>query len=71
MPADCVLVEGTVLCDQAALTGESLPVQLHQGELVKMGTTIRRGDRQVVGIRHRWTVFSCSVTVVPMVQVRW
>ena len=34
--------------DQAALTGESLPVQIFAGEMIKMGSTIKRGDLDAV-----------------------
>lgn len=31
VPADCVVNHGSIEVDQAALTGESLPVTMHQG----------------------------------------
>ena len=31
VPADCVVNHGSIEVDQAALTGESLPVKMHQG----------------------------------------
>lgn len=31
VPADCVINHGNIEVDQAALTGESLPVSMHQG----------------------------------------
>lgn len=34
--------------DQAALTGESLPVTIFAGEMIKMGSTIKRGDLDAV-----------------------
>ena len=33
VPADCVVNHGTIEVDQAALTGESLPVTMHQGSV--------------------------------------
>jgi len=45
IPADCLLLEGTPLeVDQAALTGESLPVTVYPHESVKMGATVKRGE---------------------------
>jgi len=46
VPADCTINEGTVDIDEAALTGESLPVTMLSGtnHLVKMGSTVVRGE---------------------------
>ncbi|GMH57260.1 hypothetical protein TrST_g8275 [Triparma strigata] len=45
IPADCRLAEGQpVSVDQAALTGESLPVTLYPGDSGKMGATVKRGE---------------------------
>ena len=45
VPADCKLLEGKALeVDQAALTGESLPVTRGPGDTVFMGSVIRRGQ---------------------------
>jgi H+-transporting ATPase len=46
VPADCVLNEGQVDIDQAALTGESLPVTMHEGDEPKMGSTVVRGETE-------------------------
>jgi len=49
IPADCVLLDGQpIQVDQAALTGESLPVTFHPGEKVKMGSTIKRGELNAI-----------------------
>jgi len=42
VPADCVVNGGAIDVDQAALTGESLPVALCAGDRPKMGSTVRR-----------------------------
>ena len=34
IPADCLVNEGTIEVDQAALTGESLPVTMYRGKIV-------------------------------------
>ena len=44
IPADCRVHEGTIEVDQAALTGESLPVVFQLGGSVKMGSTVVRGE---------------------------
>jgi hypothetical protein len=38
------LNEGQIDVDQAALTGESLPVTLFKGDSAKMGSTVTRGE---------------------------
>ena len=45
IPADCILREGKpIQVDQAALTGESLPVTMFPGTDAKMGSTVTRGE---------------------------
>ena len=44
IPADCAVNHGTIEVDQAALTGESLPVTMHKGDACKMGSTCVRGE---------------------------
>lgn len=39
VPADCIVNEGRIEVDQAALTGESLPVTMYKGDTPKMGST--------------------------------
>ncbi|KAG2442961.1 hypothetical protein HXX76_003035 [Chlamydomonas incerta] len=46
VPADCLINHGTVDIDQAALTGESLPVTMHKGDSAKMGSTVVRGETE-------------------------
>ncbi len=43
-PADLTIVEGQVLVDQSALTGESVPVEREPGEPVYSGSVLRRGE---------------------------
>jgi H+-transporting ATPase len=44
IPADCRVNEGEIDVDQAALTGESLPVTFYKGDSCKMGSTVVRGE---------------------------
>jgi magnesium-transporting ATPase (P-type) len=46
VPADCVLNHGEVDCDEAALTGESLPVTKYAADSAKMGSTVVRGETE-------------------------
>jgi H+-transporting ATPase len=44
VPADCRINEGHIEVDQAALTGESIPVAMFRGDSCKMGSTVVRGE---------------------------
>ncbi|MBX3027308.1 plasma-membrane proton-efflux P-type ATPase [bacterium] len=44
VPADVGLVDGQVLVDQSALTGESLPVDLRGGATAYAGAQVKRGE---------------------------
>ena len=44
IPADCRLNKSEIDVDQAALTGESLPVTFFKGNSCKMGSTVVRGE---------------------------
>ncbi len=44
VPADLRVTEGLATLDQSALTGESLPVQVENGETVYSGTTVTHGE---------------------------
>lgn len=48
VPADVKLMEdgGEMEVDQAALTGESLPITAYPGDSLKMGSTIKRGENE-------------------------
>jgi heavy metal translocating P-type ATPase len=61
MPVDGIVLSGRAFVDQHALTGESMPVEKRQGELVYAATAVREGqiylrathigdDTQVAGI---------------------
>jgi len=44
VPADCRVNRGEIDVDQAALTGESLPVTVYMSDSCKMGSTVVRGE---------------------------
>ncbi|CUI15548.1 P-type H+-ATPase, putative, partial [Bodo saltans] len=44
VPADCTINEGQIEVDEAALTGESLPVVMSTEHMPKMGSTVVRGE---------------------------
>lgn len=44
IPADCRVNHGQIDVDQAALTGESLPVTMYANDSCKMGSTVVRGE---------------------------
>lgn len=47
IPADAKLIQGSFLSvDQSALTGESLPTEKRQGEMVYSGSLIRQGEME-------------------------
>eukprot|EP00927_Polykrikos_kofoidii_P061846 TRINITY_DN56677_c0_g1_i1.p1 TRINITY_DN56677_c0_g1~~TRINITY_DN56677_c0_g1_i1.p1 ORF type:complete len:911 (-),score=148.05 TRINITY_DN56677_c0_g1_i1:172-2904(-) len=50
VPADCRIDEGEkpIQVDQAAMTGESLPVTKFAGAVAKMGSTLTRGESEAV-----------------------
>jgi H+-transporting ATPase len=48
VPADCRLNEGQIDVDQAALTGESLPVTMCKGDACLMGSTVARGEQEAI-----------------------
>lgn len=44
VPADCSINEGIIDVDEAALTGESLPVTMGPDQMPKMGSNVVRGE---------------------------
>jgi E1-E2 ATPase/Cation transporter/ATPase, N-terminus len=69
VPADCRVndLTASIEVDQAALTGESLPVTFYQGDSCKMGSTVVRGEAEVRSLpSFSWTalhhaLFWCEI----------
>ena len=50
IPADCRIMEGqgAISVDQAALTGESMPVKMKAGDTAKMGSSVSTGECEAI-----------------------
>jgi magnesium-transporting ATPase (P-type) len=48
VPADCIVIEDTVSCDESFITGESLPKRWGPGSLLFSGSQVARGECTVV-----------------------
>ncbi|MEM0053913.1 MAG: plasma-membrane proton-efflux P-type ATPase [Nitrososphaeria archaeon] len=48
VPADAKIVSGEVSVDQSALTGESLPVNLHPSDIIYSSSIVTRGEAKCV-----------------------
>jgi H+-transporting ATPase len=46
VPADCILNQGEIECDESAMTGESLPACLSERMMARMGGTVARGETE-------------------------
>ncbi|KIY97910.1 H+-transporting ATPase [Monoraphidium neglectum] len=64
IPADCIVNHGRIEVDQSALTGESLPVTMYQGDSAKMGSTVTRGEVEAtVEFTGKHTFFGKTATM--------
>lgn len=48
VPADAKIVSGELSIDQSALTGESLPVDVHESDIVYSSSIVKRGEAKCV-----------------------
>ena len=44
VPADAKIISGGLSVDQSALTGESLPIEIHRSDIIYSGSLARRGE---------------------------
>jgi H+-transporting ATPase len=70
VPADCRICTGTPIeVDQAALTGESLPVTMYPGDVAKMGSTVTRGEIDaIVACTGKNTFFGKTAAMIQSVD---
>ena len=50
VPADSYLLSGELLVDQSALTGESMPVDAAQSDIIYSGSVVKRGEAKCVAM---------------------
>jgi H+-transporting ATPase len=48
IPADAKIIGDTISVDESSLTGESLPKEAHQSDIVYSGSTVKRGETRCV-----------------------
>ena len=71
VPADCMLVPEAkpIQVDQAALTGESMPVTMGAGDVAKMGSNVVRGECEaVVSATGSLTFFGKTASLISSVD---
>ncbi|MFA5108494.1 MAG: plasma-membrane proton-efflux P-type ATPase [Candidatus Micrarchaeia archaeon] len=57
VPADAKIISGSISADQAALTGESLPVELRDNDIIFTGSIIKRGEVKCIVINTGMRTF--------------
>jgi len=50
VPADAKIISGELSVDQSALTGESMPIEIHPADIIYSGSILRRGEATCVVI---------------------
>ncbi|RHW69464.1 E1-E2 ATPase [Trypanosoma brucei equiperdum] len=69
VPADCTINEGVIDVDEAALTGESLPVTMGTEHMPKMGSNVVRGEVDAtVQYTGQSTFFGKTATLLQSVE---
>jgi len=57
VPADVVIISGEVSADESALTGESLPKNLRQADIIYSSSIIKRGESKCVAVNTGTNTF--------------
>jgi len=57
VPADVVIISGEVSADESALTGESLPKNLHPADIIYSSSIIKRGESKCVAVNTGTNTF--------------
>jgi len=71
VPADVKVVEGRLLVDQSALTGESLPVEVEEGGIAYAGSIVKGGEAKCLVISTgRRTFYGRTVELVKQAKAR-
>jgi len=69
VPADAKIFSGTISADQAALTGESLPVEAHGNDVIFTGSVVKRGEVKCVVVNTGMrTYFGKTVELVSIAK---
>jgi H+-transporting ATPase len=71
IPADAKLVSGELSLDQSALTGESLPVNVHESDVVFSSSIVSRGEAKCITVNTgKSTYFGTTAELVKMAKPR-
>lgn len=69
VPCDLKIMSGKVSADESSLTGESLPKELGEGDILFSGSVIKRGDAKAVAVNIAAnTFFGKTVELVKMAR---
>ena len=69
VPADAKIVSGDLTIDQSALTGESLPVDVHESDIIYSSSIVKRGEAKCVVVNTgRNTYFGKTAELVEIAR---
>ncbi|MFA6907469.1 MAG: plasma-membrane proton-efflux P-type ATPase [Candidatus Micrarchaeia archaeon] len=69
VPADAKVLSGAISADQAALTGESLPVEVHENDVIYTGSVVKRGEVKCIVVNTGMrTYFGKTVELVSLAK---
>ena len=71
VPADVNIISGEISADESALTGESLPKNLHQSDIIYSSSIIKRGEAKCVVVNTGGnTYFGKTVELVKIAKAK-